>query len=95
MNFPRLLVSILLLSVCAHAAPVEHVTVAILAKDKAHVLPLYLSCLEKQTWPKEKTYLYIRTNNNNDETAKVLQDWVDKVGKSYAGVFFDGSDLSP
>ena len=47
----------------------EFVTIAILAKDKAHTLPLYLACIEAQTWPKKNTYLYIRTNNNNDETA--------------------------
>jgi SAM-dependent methyltransferase len=73
--------------------PVDHVTIAILAKDKAHTLPLYLSCLEKQTWPAEKSYLYIRTNNNNDNTAEILRDWVAKVGSNYAGVYFDDTDV--
>ena len=45
--------------------PTEFVTIAILAKDKAHTLPLYLQCIEQQTWPAQQTYLYIRTNNNN------------------------------
>jgi Glycosyl transferase family 2 len=73
--------------------PVECVTIAILAKDKAHVLPLYLECLEAQTWPKNKTYLYIRTNNNNDGTAEILRDWVARVGKKYAKIYFDASDV--
>lgn len=73
--------------------PVECVTVAILAKDKAHVLPFYLKCLEAQTWPKSKTYLYIRTNNNNDETATILRDWVARVGKKYAKISFDDADV--
>lgn len=73
--------------------PAEHVTIAILAKDKAHTLPLYLDCIEKQTWPKEKTLLYIRTNNNNDKTADLLENWVKRVGHSYAKVYFDRSDL--
>lgn len=72
---------------------VDHVTIAILAKDKAHTLPLYLSCIEQQTWPVDKTYLYIRTNNNNDDTAQILHNWVDKEGSKYAGVFFDDSDV--
>lgn len=76
-----------------YADPIEHVTVAILAKDKEHTLPLYLSCIENQTWPKEKTYLYIRTNNNTDNTQKILQEWVKKVEKLYAGVYFDPSDV--
>ncbi len=73
--------------------PIEYVTIAILAKDKAHTLPLYLSCLEQQTWPAEKSYLYIRTNNNNDNTVEILSNWVKKVGDRYAGVFFDSSDV--
>lgn len=73
--------------------PIDKVTIAILAKDKGHTLPLYLSCIEKQTWPSHKSYLYIRTNNNNDDTAKILREWIEKVGDKYAGVFFDDSDV--
>lgn len=73
---------------------IDHVAIAILAKDKAHTLPLYLECIEKQTWPKDKTYLYIRTNNNNDETASILHEWIDKIGDTYAGVYFDDSDVA-
>ena len=59
--------------------PTEFVTIAILAKDKAHTLPLYLSCLEQQTWPANQTYLYIRTNNNNDDTVQILRDWIARM----------------
>lgn len=70
----------------------DTVTIAILAKDKAHCLPLYLSCIELQTWPKNKTYLYIRTNDNNDNSAQILKDWVASVQHLYLGIFFDDSD---
>src|SRR5574338_1304857 len=72
----------------------DYITIAILAKDKAHTLPLYLTCIEKQTWPPQKTYLYIRTNNNNDTSAKILREWIKKVGKRYADVYFDDTDVS-
>jgi len=72
---------------------IEYVTIAILAKDKAHTLPLYLSCIENQTWPADKTYLYIRTNNNNDETAEVLRNWIVQVGAKYAKIYFDDTDV--
>lgn len=72
---------------------IEYVTIAILAKDKAHTLPLYLACIENQTWPADKTYLYIRTNNNNDETVHVLQNWVARVGTRYANIYFDDTDV--
>lgn len=72
---------------------IDHITIAILAKDKAHALPLYLKCIENQSWPKEKAYLYVRTNNNNDTTAQILREWIAKVGDQYAGVYFDDTDV--
>lgn len=69
------------------------ITIAILAKDKGHVLPIYLQCIENQTWPKEQTNLYIRTNNNNDNTIEVLKDWLKKVYKNYNKIFVDDSDV--
>jgi SAM-dependent methyltransferase len=71
-----------------------YVTIAILAKDKAHTLPLYLSCIEHQTWPAYKTYLYIRTNNNNDDTANILRTWIEKVRTRYASIYFDDTNVS-
>lgn len=73
---------------------VEDVTIAILAKDKTHTLPLYLESLENQTFDKAKTYLYIRTNNNNDDSASVLKAWIKKVGHKYKGVYFNDSDIA-
>jgi hypothetical protein len=69
------------------------ITIAILVKDKAHTLPLYLSCLEQQTWPKSKTYLYIRTNNNNDNSVEILRNWIEKVKSEYKFIYFDDSDV--
>lgn len=71
----------------------ETVTIAILAKDKEHTLNEYLSCIEKQTWPKDRTYLYVRTNNNNDNTAFILKEWLAKVQNQYLEVYFDDSDV--
>lgn len=69
------------------------VTIAILAKDKAHVLPYYLSLIEKQTYPASKIKLYIRTNNNTDSTAKILTKWVHQVKDRYSEVYLDTSDV--
>lgn len=71
----------------------EYVTIAILAKDKAHVLPLYLDLIEKQTYPASKIKLYIRTNNNNDHTAVILKHWIEKVKDRYSEIYFDDSDV--
>ena len=70
------------------------VLLAILAKQKEEMLPLYLECIEALDYPKAQIVLYIRTNNNTDRTEQILRDWVERVGPLYAGVEFDASDVS-
>ena len=72
----------------------DFVTIAILAKDKAHVLPLYLDLIENQTYPADKIKLYIRTNNNKDNTAAVLEQWIEKVKDRYSEIYYDASDVA-
>jgi len=71
----------------------EYVTIAILAKDKAHALPLYLQQIENQTYPASKIKLYIRTNNNRDHTAVLLEQWIEKVRDRYSEIHFDSGDV--
>lgn len=72
----------------------EIITIAILSKNKEIFLPTFLKCLEAQTWPKEKTNLYIRSNNNTDCTIKILKEWVLLNKDKYNEIFEDYSDLS-
>ena len=69
------------------------VLLAILAKQKADVLPLYLECIETLDYPKSSIVLSVRTNNNTDATKEILVDWLGRVGHLYAGVEFDDSDV--
>lgn len=64
----------------------------ILAKDKAPVLPLYLECIENLDYPKGDMIVYIRTNNNNDNTGSILLDWYNKV-EGYKSIFLDDQDV--
>jgi hypothetical protein len=70
------------------------ITIAILAKDKAHTLPLFLKCLEEQTYDKSKIIIYIRSNNNNDDTISILKKWVEKVRSIYLDIYEDYEDVS-
>lgn len=93
-NFMKKLLSILLVITGVIVYSDERpVTIAILAKDKAHTLPLFLMCIENQTFDKKNTYIYIRTNNNTDQTVQILKDWVSRVGHEYLDIFFDSSDV--
>jgi tetratricopeptide (TPR) repeat protein len=69
------------------------VLVAVLAKQKEEMLPLYLDCIEALDYPKSSISLYLRTNNNTDRTAEILRSWLDRVQSLYFDVEFDDSDV--
>ena len=72
----------------------KYLVVAILAKDKEAVLPFYLECMYNQTYDKKFIHLYIRTNDNRDNTASILMDFIQKYGNEYASIYFDDSSIS-
>lgn len=69
------------------------ILVAILAKQKAAVLPLYLRCIYELDYRKDRIILWVRTNNNTDATAAILSNWLMAVRAEYADVFYDDSDV--
>lgn len=69
------------------------VLLAILAKQKEPMLPLFLDCIEALDYPKAAISLYVRTNNNTDGTERILREWIDRVGREYASVEFDGENV--
>lgn len=64
------------------------VVVAILVKNKEIFLPLYLSCLYKQTYNKKNMHLYIRTNDNTDQSIPLLKSFIEKYGHEYGSVYY-------
>jgi len=70
------------------------VLMAILAKQKERVLPFYLTCIDALDYPKDRIVLYVRTNNNRDQTAEILRSWLGRVRHQYAHVEFDDSDVA-
>jgi hypothetical protein len=69
------------------------VLITILARNKAHVLPDFLKCIVAQDYPKDRISIYIRTNDNRDETKEVLTDWVVKHKEEYMNIEMDGEDF--
>ena len=70
------------------------VLVTILAKDKGHTLPFYLKCIYNQTYPKKNIHLYVRTNDNNDNTVELLTEFINKYGDEYASVYYNDDSVS-
>ncbi len=70
------------------------ILLAILAKQKERMLPLFLDCIEALDYPKSSIVLYVRTNNNTDGTERILREWIARVGPEYASVEFDAENVS-
>jgi len=51
------------------------VQVTILARDNAEYLPMFLKCIENIDYDKKSLSIYVHTNNNSDQTAKILKQW--------------------
>jgi len=71
----------------------KSIVVSVLAKDKGYCLSFYLNCLLKQTFNKKHIHLYIRTNDNKDNTADILESFISKHGNKYASVHYDSSSI--
>jgi len=70
------------------------VLLAILARNKAHMLGRYLKCINNLDYNKELITVYIKTDNNIDETEAILKEWIDKYGNLYKRVIFDNVPTS-
>jgi hypothetical protein len=68
------------------------VLLAVLARNKAHVLERYLNCIDSLDYNKKLITIYINTNNNQDSTKKMLEDWVVKNGPRYEKVIFESHE---
>ena len=85
-----------------------HVVIHILAKDKAKILPYWLEQnLNSLDYPREKVTLFFRTNNNNDNTASIISQWIedekllreqeypsgDWLWHDWRSIYFDDTDV--
>jgi hypothetical protein len=70
-----------------------NVFIAVLAKQKELVLPFFLKTLENLDYPKNNIFLYVRTNNNTDNTESILKNWLNVNSNKYMGINFDSSNV--
>ena len=64
----------------------KKVLIAILARNKAHVLPEYLKCIEDLDYDKKMITVYINTNDNEDATAEILEKWTKENKERYSNI---------
>jgi len=70
-----------------------NVFLALLVKQKEAVLPLFLESLNDWDYPKENIFIYIRTNNNTDNTKQLLEEWIKEYGNKYKGLIYNSEDV--
>lgn len=69
------------------------VLIAILARNKGHFLAPYLRTIYNLDYPKKSITLYVNTNNNQDDTAEQLQQWIAQHRSEYREVIFENYNI--
>lgn len=79
---------LVLILFCSELSSAEDkkIMIAVLARNKAHVLPKYLKCIEELDYDKKLISIYINTNDNEDLTAEILEKWACKNRHLYRNV---------
>ncbi len=85
----RLWLVIVSFLICFRAICKEDVvTIALLQNSKPHLLPLFLATIENQTWPKNKTYLYISVPSTDVQSCRIFEQWIGEVKYQYRGIHY-------
>lgn len=57
--------------------------VVLLARNKEHTLPYFLTLFERINYPKKRMALYIRSDHNSDRTIPILEEWLAHNKQNY------------
>ncbi|KAG8038300.1 hypothetical protein G9C98_006627 [Cotesia typhae] len=59
------------------------ILIGILVRNKAHTLPYFLSLLQNLEYPKDRISLWIRSDNNVDNSIEILNVWLSEQLSNY------------
>lgn len=59
------------------------IRVVLLARNKEHFLPYFLTLFEALDYPKQRMSLHIRADHCEDQTIPILEKWLEENGDSY------------
>ncbi|XP_032592323.1 glycosyltransferase 25 family member [Drosophila grimshawi] len=68
------------------------VLITLLVRNKAHILPMFLSYLEKLDYPKKRIAFWLRCDHNSDDTIQLLKQWLQHSGKLYHSINYAFND---
>src|SRR5437016_2885352 len=93
-KFASIVTIFCVISSCAYTQePRNTVFLTILARNKAHMLPYFLPCIDNLSYDKQLITIYINTNNNIDATEDMLHAWAEKHKNDYKQIIFESHEV--
>ncbi|XP_059055397.1 glycosyltransferase 25 family member [Achroia grisella] len=68
--------------------------ISILVRNKGHTLPYFLSCLHNLDYPKDRLYLWMYSDYNEDNSQNIIEKWAEMHAKEYNGVYITTNSSS-
>jgi collagen beta-1,O-galactosyltransferase len=68
------------------------VLIVSLIRNKAHTLPVFLTYLQEQQYPKERISLWLTTDHNEDNSREILEVWLASVESFYHSIHYQFDD---
>ncbi|CAD7005695.1 unnamed protein product [Ceratitis capitata] len=68
------------------------VLIPLLVRNKAHILPLFLTYFQNIGFPKKDIALWIRSDHNSDSSTEILENWLRDNADLYFSVDFEHDD---
>ncbi|KAL7741179.1 hypothetical protein ACLKA6_018203 [Drosophila palustris] len=65
------------------------VLITLLVRNKAHILPLFLSYVEQLDYPKQRIAFWLRCDHSSDNSDELLQQWLRRSGNLYHSINYD------
>lgn len=72
----------------------DDIVIAILVKNKEYCLQFYLDCIYNFNFNKKRLHLYIRTNDNTDNTINILKKFIKKYKNEYKSVYYNDTSIN-
>ncbi|XP_053623852.1 glycosyltransferase 25 family member [Plodia interpunctella] len=69
--------------------------ISVLVRNKAHTLPYFLTCLRNMDYPKDRLYLWMYSDYNEDNSVEIIETWAENYASEYNGVYITKNTTSP
>ncbi|XP_064539541.1 glycosyltransferase 25 family member [Drosophila montana] len=68
------------------------VLITLLVRNKAHILPMFLSYVEQLDYPKQRIAFWLRCDHSSDNSIQLLQQWLEHSGDFYHSINYAFND---